>query len=96
MSGYPNVALVHSNAQIATTSTAVVAPNTERRYLLITNDSGVTVYIKFGATAVANEGIRLDVGASFEMSPVFNNLDLRAVNGIHASTGTKTILVTEG
>ena len=78
-------------------STVALAANAERKYALIQNDSDVVVYIMLGAAAVAGTGIRLAVGASFEMSKVKGNLDARVINCIHGSAGlTKNLLVIEG
>lgn len=86
----------HSTASMSTTSGEVLAANAARRYALIVNDGAVDVYIKLGATAVANQGIRVSAnGGSFEISPSTGNLYLGAINGITGS-GTATMLVTEG
>lgn len=88
--------LTHTTASMTTSSGAVIATSLSRRYLLVVNDGSVDVYIKLGATAVANQGIRINAnGGSFEMSPAHGNLFYGEINGITA-TGTATVLVTQG
>ena len=88
------VLYTHTTASMSTTSAAVLAVNGNRKYALVQNNGPATVWLKIGATAVANEGIRLDMGGSFEMAPHSGNLDTRAINGITAD-GAATMLVTE-
>ena len=65
-----------------------------RRWLLIINDSDEAIYVKLGAAAVLNQGIRINsAGGSLEL--VGASLYTGAVNGICASGG-KIALVTEG
>lgn len=86
----------HTTASMTTASGAVLAANNLRRYALIVNDGTVDVYIKLGATAVANQGIRINAnGGSYAISPEYDNLFKGAINGI-TGTGTATMLVTEG
>ena len=86
----------HTAPSIGTTSTTALASNAGRLYALLINDSDETIYLKLGATAVANEGIRLNAnGGSYEMSKLLGNLYTGAVYGICVS-GNKTLLVTEG
>ena len=60
------------------------------------NDADEVIYLKLGAAAVLNAGIRLNAnGGSYEMSLAAGNLYVGAVNGICASGGKK-LLVTEG
>jgi len=81
---------------IAATTTTVLAANTNRLYALIVNDSVETVYIKLGAAAVLNQGIRLNaLGGSYEMSKKFGNLYTGVINGIGTS-GAAVLVVTEG
>jgi hypothetical protein len=86
----------HTAVNVAATSTSVIAANTNRVGLLLVNDSDTVIYIKLGAAAVANQGIRINAnGSSFEMNAELGNLCNSAVYGIHASTGNKVLLVTE-
>mgnify|MGYP001589555120 CR=1 FL=1 len=87
----------HTAVNMTTASGAALASNTSRLYALLVNDSDTTIWIKLGATAVANQGIRLNPnGGSYEMSKKLGNLYTGAINGIHASSGNKVILITEG
>jgi hypothetical protein len=73
---------------------AALAANTSRRWALFINDSSVVMYLMVGATAVANQGIRLQPGGgAFELSPNNGNLDLSAVNVIAASGSGNVLLV---
>jgi hypothetical protein len=85
----------HTTAAMTTTSAAVLAAENDRKYALVQNDGPNTVWIKVNATAVANEGIRLDPGGHYEMGAQFGNLEQLAINGITA-TGTATMLTTQG
>lgn len=91
------VTLAHTTASMGTSTAAVLAASSDRKYALIINDSDTVVYLKLGAAAVANEGIRLTAsGGSFEMSPQIGNLDQRAINGIIGSGSGKVVVVSQG
>ena len=88
--------LAHTTATATTTSSAMLASNSNRKYAFLQNIGTVDVYIKVNATAVASQGILLPAGGGFyEMSMAAGNLDTRAINGITAS-GSATVLATEG
>lgn len=90
------VTMTHTVGTATSTTSAMLAANTSRRYALLVNDGGVDVYLKIGVAAAANQGIRLTPnGGSYEMSPAFGNLATGAINGITVS-GTASVLVTEG
>lgn len=84
----------HTAVAVATTSTATVSAKSNRLFLILENISDTAIDCKFGAVAVASEGVRL--------TPNGGNLLLdakyptAAINCIHAGSGTKTLLVTEG
>lgn len=87
----------YTTLSVTTTSQAALAANANRLYALFVNDSDVVIYLKNGATAVANQGIRLNAsGGSYEMSKKAGNLYRGAVNAIHAGTGNKVLLIEEG
>lgn len=87
----------HTAVTVTTASGAALAANAGRRYALFINDSDTVMYLKLGATAVANEGIRLNAnGGSYEMSAMLGSLYTGAVNAIHGGTGNKILLVTSG
>ena len=87
----------HTAVNVTTTTGAVLAANANRLYALLVNDSDTVIYIKLGAAAVANQGIRLNAdGGNYEMSAMLGNLYTGAINGIHAGTGNKVLMMTEG
>ena len=86
----------HTAPSIGATTTVALAANTARLYALFVNDSSEEIYLKLGAAAVMNQGIRLNAyGGSYEMSKRLGNLYTGAVNGI-CTSGSKVLLVTEG
>lgn len=94
--GSPAVTMADFVPSITTSSATVLASNPDRTYALLQNDGAVDVYLRIGATAVINRGIRLLAnGGSYEMSAAFGNLDTRVINGITVA-GTAVVLVTEG
>lgn len=85
----------HAVVSVGATTTAALAANTYRTYALLINDSDEVVYIKIGAAAVLNDGIRINAsGGSFEMSQPNGNLCSGAINAI-CTSGSKKLLVTE-
>lgn len=90
------VIMAHTTASMTSTSAAVLAVNNDRKYALVVNDGSATVYLNLGATAVANQGVRVNAnGGSYEISREAGNLTGVVINGITAS-GTATMLITEG
>jgi hypothetical protein len=82
---------------VAATSTTLLAENKSAKYRLIQNDDESTdMWIKPAAAAVAHQGMRLAPGQAYEMAREFGNMDVRAWYGIHAGTGNKVALVSEG
>ena len=95
IAAFPNLTLTHSTIQVSTTSTIVLPANSNRKYLLIVNDSDTNVYISFGTDAVVDEGIPISASGNYELQPWF--ISTQAINVIHGGTiGTKNLLVTEG
>lgn len=92
-----DVTLTHTAVNATTTTGAALAANAARVYAFIQNDSDTVIYLKVGAAAVLNQGIRLAAsGGSYEMSSQLGNLDLRAINAIHGGSGNKVLLLVEG
>ena len=90
------ITITHTHPTIGSTTTAALAANTSRRYALLENDSDEVIYVKIGAAAVLNQGIRINAsGGSYEMSAEIGNLNTGAINAICAS-GSKVLLVVEG
>jgi len=97
MSGFPEVRLTHTEATVGTSTGVVLAANADRSYVKIINDSDTIIYLKVGAAAVVNEGIRVEAnGGVFDMSADLGNLDTRAINGINGVAAGKVMLVSEG
>ena len=88
--------MTHTTAAVTTASGAALAANPSRNYALFVNDSDTVMYLMIGATAVANQGIRLNAdGGSYEMADEFGNLSYDAIYAIHGGSGSKALLVTE-
>ncbi len=97
MGFYKYLRPTHTAVSVTTSSAQAVAANNDRLYLLLVNDSDTPIYIKLGAAAAANQGIRINAnGGSYEMSMALGNVWTGAINAIHAGTGGKVLLVTEG
>lgn len=94
-SGLPTVIITYTNVVLSSgVSAQLLAADPDREWALIEDDSDTTIYIKFGVSAVVNEGTRLNAnGGSFESSARLGNLDTRVVNGIFTGTGTKNVLI---
>lgn len=78
---------------VTTTSSTILAANSNRKYAYIFNQSGTAIYIKLGATAVANEGFRIANNDFFEITSV--KLWTGAVNAVRG-TGSGDVDVFEG
>lgn len=84
----------HTTLGVTNSSQAALAANTGRKYALFINDSANVVYLKVGATAVANQGIRLEAnGGSFELDA--QNASQDVVNAIAGVAGPSTLLIAE-
>lgn len=85
-----------SNTRVGVTnaSTQLLAANTLRVFAIIENNSGSTVFIKFGAAAVANQGFWLTNGSQITIEQP--SLWLGTVNAIKSGGGTATVDVFEG
>ncbi len=91
------VTYVHSTASVTASTTEVVAALAGRKYLRLTNNHAtITVFLRVGAAATLNTGIRLaPAGGTFEMRQDANSVDPRVVNGIGDAAGPSVILVTQ-
>lgn len=84
-----------SGINVGSATTLVLAANTSRKYAVIGNDSDTIIYLALGTNAVINQGIRLPIGGSYEIS--WLNLYRGAINGIHSVGGaSKVATVLEG
>ena len=77
--------------------TLVRAANTNRRYLLIVNDSDTVIYLNLTGAGVVNQGIRLNAsGGTFELTPA-SGMHTGAIRANHGGGAVnKLLLVTEG
>ena len=95
IAAFPNLTLTHTTIQVSTTSTSILPANSNRKYLLIVNNSDTDMYLSFGTDAVLNEGIPVNSSnGNYELQPWF--ISTQAINCIHNSVGLKNLLVTEG
>jgi len=79
---------------VATTSTVVLAAKSNRTFIILENISDTNIDCSIGKAAVASEGIRLyPNGGNLLLDAKYPT---GAVNCIHGSSGTKSLLVTEG
>lgn len=78
---------------INSTSTSILSTNATRFFASFVNDSNETIYLSLGASAVMNQGIRLNAdGGSFEINET--NLYIGPVSAI-CSSGGKRLTVLE-
>lgn len=83
-----------TKVSVDSSDTQVIVANASRKFAQFVNDSDEVIYLALSATAVMNEGIRLNAnGGSFEINLM--NLYTGEVSAICAS-GTKNLTVTEG
>lgn len=79
---------------VTTASSLVLAANERRKFCIFINDSDETIYLKFGAAASLNAGIRISAnGFSYEIDNT--NLWVGDVYAIHGGTGNKVLLIEE-
>ena len=85
----------NSAHNVTTSTSAILAANSNRLYAVIVNDSDVVIYLGIGANAVLNQGVRINAnGGAYEIN--WTNLYTGAINGIHGGTGNKVVTVFEG
>lgn len=78
---------------VTTTSSIILSSNSNRMYALIFNQTGGVVFLKLGATAVTNQGIRLADNDYYEITS--NNLFTGDIYAIKLA-GSAAIEVFEG
>lgn len=76
-----------ATASVSNSSTQMVASNSSRKAIFITNVGSVVVFLAFGTAAISNRGIALYPGGTF--GPYPNTT--QAINGICASSSTLAI-----
>lgn len=75
---------------VGSSSTTVLAANANRKQAILVNDSDEEMYLKYGATAVANSGLRLNAYGGTLVETVYTGV----IDAICAS-GSKVITVLE-
>lgn len=92
--GAKRTSVTHSVVAVATTSTGTVAANATRNFLILENISDTAIDCTIGGTAVAGQGLRIyPLGGNLLLDAKYPTV---AINCIHAGSGSKTLLVTEG
>lgn len=86
--------VTQTTVAVAATSTVTLAEKSNRRFILLENISDTNIDCAIGATATTGAGIRLYANGGNLL--LDNKYPTGAVNCIHGSTGTKSLLVTEG
>ena len=84
----------HTTVTVTSTSGTALAANEDRVHAVFVNDSNKDIWLNLSATAVANTGILLTAhGGSLDICD--DHPYLGVIAAIHASTGNKTLLVTQ-
>lgn len=84
----------NTKISVGSSDTTVLAVSATRQFAVFVNDSDEVIYLSLSATAVMNEGIRLNAsGGAYEINQ--NNLYTGEVSAICAS-GTKNLTVSHG
>ena len=81
------------NVTVGTSSTEVRAANTNRKLLILINDSDENIYIALGQTATLNNGIRLNKNGG---SLILNDPKYTGVINAICSSGSKKLVGIEG
>jgi hypothetical protein len=89
------VTFTHSSATATNASSVALAANTSRKYLLIQNNSNQTIWLRFGAAAVAAApSLQLTSGSSFTLEN--NTITTQSVNVIRGGAANATFTIVEG
>lgn len=82
----------NSKVTAGNTTTVVVAADTGRIGIILSNDSNETLYLAFGSAAVLNQGVPLSPGVALVLDNAL--LTTQAINVISTS-GSKNLAFTE-
>ena len=86
--------ITSSNKDILVTSTLILAANTSRSFLSLTNNNEYDVWVNFGSAAIVGDGMLLGAyGGSILLDR--SSITTKAIYGI-ASGGTNNIGTSEG
>ena len=80
----------NTKVTVALNSTTIIAANSDRRFVVIVNDSDEDVYLNLSGTAVINEGIRINANGGSYVEDIYTGI----ITGICA-TGGKNVTVVE-
>ncbi len=94
----PSKFLVHSEVAVGSGSTVVLPESPGRVYVLLANDSDITIYIKInGEDAEVSKGVPINAdGGAYELSIPAGNISGARITAIHKGLKTKNLLVLEG
>ena len=85
---------INTKISVGSSSTEILASNSDRKIARIINDSDEIIYLAEGAIAVLNEGTRLNAnGGTYEINST--GLHKQAINGI-CTSGSKNVTIMEG
>ena len=96
------IVITHANPDIGVASTSVLAAISSakaRVHIYLENDSDTTLYCKFGAAAVVNQGIRLAAAGTEGNRLIYDShtgVPQTALNCISSGGATKRLLVVTG
>jgi hypothetical protein len=79
---------------ITSASSVVLAANLNRKYAYVSNNTGGVVFIKLGAAAALNTGIRIANNGMYEINA--NNLWTGTINAIKPGAGSVNLDIFEG
>lgn len=80
-----------SSVDVLATSTQILAANSARQYVVLTNTTSNIIYLGLGTTAIASKGISIAASSTYEINPL--NLFKGAIYGV--ASATSTLLVAE-
>ncbi len=85
---------IPTNVSVTASSTEIVAANTARKWLVLTNIGNRDVYMAVGQTALDQKGALLGKGGG-SIALGVDMITTEAINGI-TSAGSATVMILEG
>ena len=85
---------IPTNVTVTSSSTEIVAANTARKWLVLTNIGNGDVYVAVGQTALSHKGALLGKGGG-SVSLGVDMITTEAINGI-TSAGSAIVMILEG
>ena len=84
----------HTAVTVGSRSVQVLGENKARVSALFINDSDDIIYLRFGATAVVNEGIRINgFGGSYELTIQSGTMIPDVVNAVSAESNLNLLIL---